>query len=143
MRITLGSLMRPSAVSTTAVPAAASFSCCSLYWGMIPPGGMPTTPEIRARAQSWSRAAMATRASCTMSVVTWRVMASARMAVFTARPASSWFWLRTEVTPRKAGVSPVDRSTSRWATRLTRWGSSYLPRRRSSMKRRMMTTAEA
>ncbi len=47
MRITLGSLMRPSAVSTTAVPAAASFSCCSLYCGMIPPAGWPTTPAMR------------------------------------------------------------------------------------------------
>ncbi len=48
----LGSLMRPSAVSTTAVPAAASFSCCSLYCGMMAAPGMPTIPEMRGRAQS-------------------------------------------------------------------------------------------
>ena len=86
---------------------------------------------------------MATRESSTMSVVICRVIARLKIAVLTARPAWSWLALRAAVTPRNAGVSPVERSTRRWATRLTRWGSSYFPRRSSSKKRRMITTAEA
>ncbi len=140
--MTVGSLMWPSAVSTAAVAPGTSASWASLSRGMMAGGFGPTVPVKRGRAVSKSSAAIATRARMTMSSVTCRAIDTARIAVFTARPASSWLALRAAVTPRNAGVSPRDRSTSICAMRFTRCGRLYFPRCSCSKKRRMMTIAD-
>ena len=72
------------------------------------PGSPPAdSAAARGRPTSCIMAAIAIWARRTRSLVTSRAIVTERMAVLTARPAASWFWFRTSVTPRNAGVRAV------------------------------------
>ncbi len=141
VRAIVGSFILPSAVSTTAAPAGIrSSSCSDSRAAMIPFG---TLASARGRPTSNSNAAIASWDNTARSLVSWRAAATARIAEFTARPASSWFALRTSVTPRNDAALPEDRSTRFCAIRLRRRGRTNRPARMVSKKRRITTTAEA